>query len=92
MVALSEQTMLEIEAERRLLQKADLDIERGRSRLRNQQELVASLQASSQHSTEGERLVQLLQRMLIEWERHRNLIEQRLAYLERGPGSSDPQG
>jgi hypothetical protein len=92
MVALSEQTTLEIEAERRLLQKADLDIERGRSRLRNQQELVASLQASGQNSAEGERLVQSLQRMLIEWERHRNLIEQRLAYLEGGPGSSDPRG
>jgi hypothetical protein len=84
-------TALEIEAERRLLLKAATDIEQGWSRLRNQQELLTSLRASGQHSAEGERLVDMLQRMLIEWERHRDLIEQRLRYLERGAASSDPQ-
>jgi len=30
-------------------------------------------------------LVQLLRRTLIEWERHRVLIEERVAYLENEP-------
>ena len=88
-----EHTALEIEEERRLLRKADADIERGWSRLRDQQELLVSLRASGQHSVAGERLVDVLLQTLIEWERHRELIVQRLRYLERGvAASSDPQG
>jgi hypothetical protein len=43
------------------------------------------LQASGQNTEQAERLVSLLKRTLIEWERHRALIEQRIAYLEGGP-------
>jgi len=32
---------------------------------------------------QAERLVQLLQQTLIEWQRHRALIEERVTYLER---------
>lgn len=72
----------EIESERRLLRKAEADIASGWERLRSQQQLLASLQASGRNTTEAERLVQLVRRTLIEWERHRALIEHRIAYLE----------
>jgi hypothetical protein len=77
-------TVLELEAEKRLLVKADADIEAGWSRLRNQQDLLSSLQAAGENTREAERLVQLIRQTLIEWERHRGLIEQRIAYLEHG--------
>jgi hypothetical protein len=42
------------------------------------------LQAAGENTREAERLVQLMKQSLIEWERHRVLIEQRIAYLEHG--------
>ena len=74
--------VLEIEAEKRLLLKAEADIEDGWSRLRSQQDLLTSLMASGHNTTEAERLVRLIRGTLIEWERHRLLIEQRIAYLQ----------
>jgi hypothetical protein len=76
---------VELESEKQLLVKAEADIESGWSRLRNQQDLLTSLQASGQNTEQAERLVSLLKRTLIEWERHRALIEQRIAYLDGGP-------
>ena len=73
---------IELEAERRLLVKADADIEAGWTRIRNQQDLVSYLQAVGENTREAERLVLLLKQTLIEWQRHRTLIEQRIAYLE----------
>jgi hypothetical protein len=75
---------LELAAEKRLLVKAEADIEAGWTRLRNQQDLLSSLQAAGENTREAERLVQLMKQSLIEWERHRVLIEQRIAYLEHG--------
>ena len=75
---------LELEAEKRLLVKADADIEAGWTRLRNQQDLLSSLQAAGENTREAEWLVHLMKQSLIEWERHRVLIEQRIAHLERG--------
>jgi two-component system, chemotaxis family, protein-glutamate methylesterase/glutaminase len=73
----------EIAAEKRQLARAHVDIEQGRNRLRNQQDLLSSLEMSGRSTGEAERLVQLFKRTLLEWERHRTLIEQRIDYLER---------
>jgi hypothetical protein len=73
----------QLRVEKALLIKADKDIEEGLRRLRNQQLLLNELQAAGYDSTQAERFVRLLQQTLIEWERHRGLIEERVAYLER---------
>jgi hypothetical protein len=75
----------ELRTEKALLLKAESDIEEGWKRLRNQQELLFGLQAAGHDTRQAERLILLLQSTLIEWERHRALIEQRVAYLERNP-------
>jgi hypothetical protein len=75
---------VQLESEKQLLVKAEADIESGWSRLRNQQDLLTSLRASGQNTEQAERLVELLKRTLVEWERHRVLIEQRIAYLQGG--------
>jgi hypothetical protein len=72
---------LELEAEKRLLLKAEADIEAGWTRLHNQEDLLTSLRISGHETVQAERLVELLKRSLVEWERHRILIEQRVAYL-----------
>ena len=71
-----------LEAEKALLVKADIDIQSGRQRLRNQEHLVVELQADGHDVRQAERLVELLRATLVEWERHRVLIKDRLAYLE----------
>lgn len=76
-----------LRAEKSLLLKAESDIEHGWRRLRSQQDLVLELQAGGHDTKEAERLVQLIKTTLIEWERHRALIEDRVAYLEN---ASDP--
>ena len=43
---------------------------------------MSSLRASGHDTAQAERLIELLKHTLIEWERHRALIEQRIAYLE----------
>ncbi|HET7887504.1 MAG TPA: hypothetical protein VFL62_14875 [Bradyrhizobium sp.] len=73
----------QLRIEKMLLIKADKDIEDGERRLRNQQQLLSDLRAAGHDATQAERLVSLLQQTLIEWERHRVLIEDRVNYLER---------
>jgi hypothetical protein len=72
----------ELRSEKALLIKADKDIEEGWQRLRNQQLLLENLQAGGHDSRQAERLVLLLKETLIEWERHRVLIEQRIGHLQ----------
>jgi hypothetical protein len=72
---------LEVEAEQRLLLKAEADIEAGWTRLRRQEDLVGWLRSAGHETGEAERLVELMKCSLLEWERHRVLIEQRVAYL-----------
>jgi hypothetical protein len=72
----------ELAAEKALLLKAEVDIEEGWLRLRNQQDIVRELQAGGHDTGQAERLVRLMQETLVEWERHRVLIEQRVAYLQ----------
>ena len=73
----------QLHVEQQLLSKADSDIEQGWTRLRGQEDLLSWLQATGRDTREAERLVQLMKSTLIEWERHRGLIEQRVAYLQR---------
>ncbi len=81
MAAFPSDTAGQLRAEKELLIKAERDIEDGWKRLRNQQHLLDDLQAGGHDSRQAERLVQLLQQTLVEWERHRVLIEERIAYL-----------
>ncbi|MBV8925640.1 MAG: hypothetical protein JOZ74_09760 [Bradyrhizobium sp.] len=73
----------ELRAEKAALLKAESDIEEGWKRLRSQQDLATELRAAGHDTAQAERLVQLLRQTLIEWERHRALIEERVAYLQR---------
>lgn len=75
--------MEELQSERRQLIKAEADIEQGWARLRNQQDLAFELRMSGHDTQQAERLILLLKQTLVEWERHRSLIEARVAYLER---------
>jgi hypothetical protein len=77
----------QIRTETVTLQKADRDIREGWERLLHQQILLLDLQARGSQSKEAERLVELLRETLQEWERHRVLIVQRLAYLKDEPAA-----
>ena len=81
MAALSADPAEQLRAEKMLLLEAERDIEAGRRRLRDQERLLLALQAAGHDSRQAERLVQLLQQTLVEWERHRVLIEERVNYL-----------
>jgi hypothetical protein len=83
MAALPTDPAEQLRAEKDLLIKAEKDIEDGWKRLRNQQQLRDDLQAGGHDFTQAERLVLVLKQILIEWERHRLLIEQRIDYLEQ---------
>ena len=72
----------QLRAEQRLLVKADRDIEEGAQRVRNQEDRVRELIADGHDTRQAERLVDLLKQTLVEWERHRVLIEQRVTYLQ----------
>src|SRR5215813_4498231 len=81
-LSLAERTE-QLNAEQRLLIKADRDIEDGWQRIRNQEERVCDLQAGGHDTRQAERLVDLLKQTLVEWERHRTLIVQRVEYLRK---------
>ena len=72
----------QLRLEKTLLIKAEKDIEEGWKRLRSQLQLRDDLLAGGHDSKQAERLVELLKQTLIEWERHRVLIEERIDYLE----------
>jgi hypothetical protein len=73
----------QLNAEQRLLIKADRDIEEGWQRIRDQEDRLQELMASGHDTDQAERLVELLKQTLIEWERHRTLIVQRVIYLRQ---------
>ncbi|MDE2062258.1 MAG: hypothetical protein KGJ00_07600 [Bradyrhizobium sp.] len=73
----------QLSTEKALLVKADSDIEQGERRLRNQQLLLSELQAAGHDSRQAALLVDLLQQTLVEWQRHRALIAERVNHLER---------
>ncbi|MCK1419291.1 hypothetical protein IVB14_29895 [Bradyrhizobium sp. 180] len=72
----------QLDSERRHLTKANEDIEEGSKRIRDQEDRVRELMAGGHDAGEAERLVALLKQTLTEWERHRVLIEERVAYLQ----------
>ncbi len=78
----------ELRHEQAVLIKAETDIEHGWERLRGQQDLVNQLQNAGRDTEQAERLVQLMKQTLVEWERHRRLIEQRIAYLKNEAATS----
>jgi hypothetical protein len=78
----------QLRCEKQLLVKAEVDIEEGWRRLRNQQDLLDWLQSGGHDTQQAERLANLLKRTLVEWERHRTLIEQRVIYLEEQVAAS----
>jgi hypothetical protein len=81
-LSLAERTE-QLNAEQRLLVKADRDIEEGWQRIRDQEDRVRELMAGGQDTRQAERLVDLLKQTLVEWERHRILIVQRVTYLQQ---------
>ncbi|WP_448044062.1 hypothetical protein [Bradyrhizobium liaoningense] len=81
-ISLAERTA-QLDAEQRLLVKADQDIEEGSQRIRDQEDRVRELLAGRYDTRQAERLVSLLKQTLVEWERHRVLIVQRVEYLRQ---------
>ena len=79
-ISLAERTA-QLDAEQNLLVKADKDIEEGWKRIRDQEDRVRELMAGGHDTRQAERLVNLLRQTVVEWERHRVLIEQRVEYL-----------
>ena len=80
---------LELASEKRLLLKADADIEAGRGRLHSVQERLNALRNARHNTIQAERLVGLMTDTLVQWERHRVLIQDRVDYLERRTSQSD---
>lgn len=87
-MATSTDRVEQLRAEKDLLIKAETDIEEGWRRLRNQRDLLRELEAGGHDTKYAERLVQLMEATLIEWERHRVLIVDRIAYLQRACDAS----
>ena len=73
----------QLHSEQRLLVKADRDIAEGAQRIHDQEDRVRELLADGHDTRQAERLVDLLKQTLVEWERHRVLIEQRVTYLRQ---------
>ena len=76
----------QLQAEQQLLLKAEADIEAGWKRVRSQEKLLSELQAAGYDTRDGERLTDLMLQTMVEWERHRTLIEERVAYLKTARG------
>lgn len=81
-ISLAERTA-QLDTEQNLLVKADKDIEEGWKRIRDQEDRVRELMAGGHDTRQAERLVNLLRQTVVEWERHRVLIEQRVEYLRQ---------
>lgn len=79
-ISLAERTA-QLDTEQNLLVKAEKDIEEGWKRIRDQEDRVRELMAGGHDTRQAERLVNLLKQTVVEWERHRVLIEQRVEYL-----------
>lgn len=79
----------ELEREQATLVVADRDIAQGRARIERQRTLVESGRLAGAGADEAERLLSTLESCLAEWERHRALILERIAYLSR-PDSAGP--
>ncbi|WP_407189376.1 hypothetical protein [Bradyrhizobium centrosematis] len=90
-MSLAERTE-QLKVEQRLLEKADQDIDDGWRRIRDQEDRVRELMAGGRDTRQAQRLVDLLKQTLIEWERHRVLIDQRVRYLRQDVEARSPEG
>ncbi len=88
-LSLAERTQ-QLLAEERLLVKAEADIDEGARRIRDQEDRVRELQAGGHDAAHAQKLVELLKQTLVEWERHRTLIIQRVDFLKREVRSMPP--
>lgn len=84
------QADLEMRAEEDQLRRSHACISAGLRRLRQQEDLIRHLKAAARPAGEAERLGALMRDNLAQWERHRALIEQRLAYLRGRVGLAPP--
>lgn len=75
----------QLRTEKALLLKAETDIANGSKRVLVQEDLLRQLEAAGHDTREARRLLGLYKQTLTAWERHRVLIEQRVAYLEGWP-------
>ena len=80
----------QLRAEQQLLKKADTDIEDGWQRIHAQEVRVREFQTSGHDAQQAERLVDLLKETLVQWERHRTLIIQRVDFLQHEVDSAIP--
>jgi hypothetical protein len=88
-ISLAERTE-QLHAEQRLLVKANADIDEGWRRIRDQEDRVRELRGAGHDVRQAERLVDLLRQTLVEWERHRTLIVQRINDLQREVDPTQP--
>ena len=82
----------ELDQERAVLVKANLDICNGEERIRKQQDLISDLHAGGHETREAERLLRLFQRTLVQWQDHRVLILQRIQQLEAATADAAKSG
>ncbi len=80
----------DIRSEEDQLRKSEADIASGWTRLHKQESLVLQLKSAGRVHQEAERLAALLRDNLAEWERHRAMIEQRIAYLKQRGAAGSP--
>lgn len=82
----------ELEREREALEKAGADIAEGQDRIDRQAALIAEMRSKGLDTAEGERLLTLLGDTLAHWEKHREMIVERISYLEGKSGARTPAG
>ena len=82
----------ELRQERAVLVKANLDISYGEERILKQRDLILHLHAGGHETREAERLLQLVQRTLTQWQDHRLLILQRIQHLEAAAAATAKSG
>jgi hypothetical protein len=90
MAGLADDLTGQLSRERKLLSKAEVEIENGRDRVRAQERLLEELKTSGRKTAEAQRLSDVFKRLLVEWERRRGLIEQRIAHLEHDGRRAPP--
>jgi hypothetical protein len=80
----------QLQHERQALQLAEKHVSAGAERLRRQQVLVQQLSHNGIELAQAQRLSDGLNSTLAEWVRHRDMILERIAYLEHAPSIPRP--
>jgi hypothetical protein len=82
----------ELEFERATLVRADRDIAEGEARIARQFTLINQLRGDGHDTAKAEQMLLLLEQTLTTWIAHRELIRERIGYLERQLGGQEPGG